>query len=197
VNGAADTTPLARRLPDDRDGVLRELYGRLAPSLFVWASVRIPAGLRHRIEPADLMQEVWWRALHGLSGFDPQRGGFRGWLFGIATKTLASELRRLHVRRGEVHAAGLSELPDDVSEVVEQVARKEELEQFIQRVRQLADEDRALLLARGLEGLPHAEVAARFGGTARSVEIRWRRLRARLRLAIPGLLTGDQHPDAT
>ena len=181
------TTALLRDLAQGRHERFAALYQRLAPRLFLWCTLRVPAPLRARLDPEDLMQEIWVRALDGLERFDGTRARFRSWLFGIAANTLAENLRRLYLRRREVGTdqrdpdSPLADLPADVTSVVQQVARSERLHRLLAAAAQLEVADQRLLLHRGVEGLPHAEVAHLLGISSDAAEIRWRRLRERLR----------------
>lgn len=47
----------------------------------------------------DLLSEVFVSAFVGRDGFDPSRGTFRAWLFGIARNTLATHFRNERARR--------------------------------------------------------------------------------------------------
>lgn len=177
------TSTLIADFAGGRREAFRSLYQRLARRLYVWCSLRLPAALRPRLEPEDLMQEIWLRAVQGLRQFDRTRAGFRSWLFGIAANTLAENLRRLHRRQREVQAPEerLLAVPADVTSVVQQVAQKEQVQQLVAAADRLPADDRSLLLYRGIEGLPHREVAALLGIGADAAEMRWRRLLQRLR----------------
>jgi RNA polymerase sigma-70 factor (ECF subfamily) len=181
------TTTLIRDFAGGRRETFRALYQRVAPRLFVWCSLRLPQPLRPRLDAEDLMQEIWLRAVASLPRFDRSRAGFRNWLFGIAANTLAENLRRLHRRQREVRAedgdiaAALAKVPADVTSVVQQVARKEQMQRLVAAAEKLDADDRRLLLYRGLEALPYAEVARLCGIGVDAAEMRWRRLLQRLR----------------
>jgi DNA-directed RNA polymerase specialized sigma24 family protein len=61
------------------------------------------------------------------------------------------------------------------------VSRDETLAAFVVHVQTLSDEDRRMLMYRGLEGLPHDEVARLMGLSTDVAAKRWQRLRDRLR----------------
>ena len=169
-----------RSLSHTQVAEFRRLYRSIAPSLVVWASIRLPRSLHYRLDPEDLVQETWFRALNSLPSFDATRGSFRAWVFGIATKTLANELRRLH-RHGLERLESPEALPEDISTITQRVARREEVQLLLRRVEGLDGVNRDLLLFRGLEGLPYREVSERMGLSVDACEIRWRRLRKQLR----------------
>jgi len=179
------TTTLVREFAGGRRESFRVLYHRIAPKLFVWCALRIPTPLQARIDPEDLLQEIWLRAVRVLPRFDRSLASFRSWLFGIAANTLAETLRRMNVRAAEklldANDGRLDELPADVSSVIGTVARREQTRRLVDACLLLPVEERSLLLYRGIEGLPHAEVARLLGIGEDAAERRWRRLSRRLR----------------
>ena len=68
------------------------LYAPVAASLVAWSSLRVRRSLRTWIEPQDLAQEAVCRAFERFRTFDPSKGTFRGWLFGIANNVLRESL---------------------------------------------------------------------------------------------------------
>jgi DNA-directed RNA polymerase specialized sigma24 family protein len=75
----------------------------------------------------------------------------------------------------------MADLPDDATAVTRAVARDEGLLRLVEDVRALPDDDRRLVLLRGLEGRSHEEVAVLFATTPDAIAKRWQRLCARLR----------------
>ena len=71
------------------------LYEPVAPALRAWAELRCRGPLGRAIDADDLVQEVCVEGLAALDRFDPERGAFRPWLFGVATRVghRASRLR--------------------------------------------------------------------------------------------------------
>lgn len=163
------------------------LYERIAPALFTWAELRIRRDQRAHLEPADLVQEVWFRAWRSLSRFDPTETPFRPWLFRVAKNVLLEASRALQRQeRGNSPGSStrlfaLHNAPDTVTAVSRRLARDEGLAAFAAQVDRMEDEERKLVLLCGLEGLPHREVATRMGLGVEAVTKRWQRLRSRLR----------------
>ena len=179
------TTTLVRDFTLGRREAFRALYARVAPRLYVWCSLRLPPGLQSRIEPEDLMQEIWLRCVRSLPRFDRTVAAFRAWLFGIAANTLAESLRRL-ARRGresvlDSASSGFDDLPAEVTSVVVGAQRRERAQRLVDKSRELSPEERDLLLYRGVECLPHREVGRLLGVSEGAAEQRWSRLLRRLR----------------
>lgn len=176
------TEALAARFAHDA-GALAELHARIAPALFGWTYVRLPAALRGRLEPADVVQEVLCRVLARRAGFDPALGSFRAWVFGFARIVLHEGLRavaRDGRSRAELGLTDLGDVPADVTSLTQRLARDESLRHFAERAAALEPEDRRLLLLRGLEGLEHEAVGQELGISGPAAAKRWQRLRERL-----------------
>lgn len=179
------TEDLAAHAADDVHGAFDRLYTRLAPALYAWAELRIPRKVATFLEPQEVLQETWVRALSRFESYDPQTGGFRPWIFRIATLVLHEGYRRVARRegRGEVDlSAGprMDHVPAHVTTISRRAARDEGVRAFAAEVAHLADEERRLLLWRGLEGLPYGEVAERLGVEQNTAMKRWQRLRESL-----------------
>lgn len=184
--GESITRGLARGVRAGDQQKFEALYARLAPALAAWANLRIRVGLRSRLDPEDLMQEVWIRALTAFPNYDPERGPFRPWFFQVAKYVLLDAFRRLRpapIQPGAPEETGgwrLSRVPDDGTSVSRQVARQDGLRAFLAEVEALEEDDRTLLVHCGLEGMRMADVAAKLGLSPAATEKRWQRLRARL-----------------
>ncbi len=163
-----------------------ERFDREAPVLFAWASVHLRPAVRARLDPEDLLQEVACRAYEHFARYDADKGTFRNWVFGIARNVLREALRTVAaepVGRGAITMTHdwADDLRDTATSISRAVARDEALLAFVTRIDGLTDEERALVLYRGLEGRPHAEVGELLGLSADNAAKRWQRLRDRLR----------------
>ena len=159
------------------------LYHEAAPATLAWIALHVRAPLRSELDPEDLLQEVVARAFAKLEDYDPERGSFRGWLFGFARNVLNQALERVAVggRRIEWSTQAVALVPDSTTTFTRRVARAEETAQLTEALDQLPEEDRLLVGYRGLEELPLEEVARRMGLTLAATGKRWERLRAKLR----------------
>ena len=176
------TETLANQAMSDPQVAFNLLYERIAPALTAWANIRIPAALTSRLEPEDLVQEVWVRAMSKVSTFDPKRSSFRAWIFRVAKLVLLENFRRLNsstVAADKSSSAGVESVPAEITSVCHAAARNEHVLALARFTETLNEDERKLLLHRGLEGLPHNEVAAILGVDREVAMKRWQRLRAR------------------
>jgi ribosomal-protein-alanine N-acetyltransferase len=170
----------ARAARGDREA-FANLYGRVAPALHAWVRLRTTPNFRAKIDPEEVVQETWARALVKLPEIDP-RTPFRPWLFRVARYVLIESSRGVLRSLPEGGSSGdpLARLPDSATGAATGVARREALESFLDRAESLDPKDRELVVLRGLEGRPFDEIAQRIKGNASSLNKRWQRLRARL-----------------
>ncbi|MBL4771222.1 MAG: RNA polymerase sigma factor [Planctomycetes bacterium] len=161
-----------------------ELYEHIAPSLHTWAFLRIRPEQSAHLDPADLVQEVWLRAWRQMSTFEGDGTYFRFWIFRIAKNVLLEAVRRGQKSKGAggptTRLNQANAQIDHATAISQKVARNESLGLFRDRVGELPEDDRKLVLHCGLEGLPHAQVAERLGLSSEAVTKRWQRLRTRL-----------------
>ncbi len=124
---------------------------------------------------AELTAETFAQALAGLRGYDPERGGGRAWLGGIAQHQFHRFLRR-----GEVDARHRRRLRivlptstiDEVERAVDLADAQLLRPQLSSALASLSDPLRAAVLLRIGADLPYAEVAARLGCTEGTARIR-------------------------
>lgn len=143
----------------------------------------------------DLLSEVWLQAYAHRRTYDAVRGSARGWLFGVARNVLARHRQTVAraATRPQVSAdATVGDPWQAVDQRLDAAAVGEELRD---RLAELPETERELLLLVAWEQLTPAEAAAAVGiptGTARS---RLHRARTRLRDGLSGptftTLTGD------
>jgi RNA polymerase sigma-70 factor, ECF subfamily len=136
---------------------------------------------------ADVFQDTWLDAIRHVEQFDPDRGELRAWLFGIARRRVAQHWRRRLGHPGAEGAAG-GEIaaealdgavaPDEVVEHLEQAA--------VVRASLLAmpPERREVLVAKYVEGLSVAQIAAGSGKSPKAVESLLSRAREQFRASL-------------
>ena len=158
------------------------VYDAHAADIFAFV-LHLLGGDRQGVD--EVHQEIWMAALASIDSFDPKRGVFRGWLFGVARRQVALAYRR---RRGK-HAqtdhpaehldAADSQttaiLPDDVLELVER-------DQAVRAaLAELGPDSRAVLLGKYIDGRTVDELAGRLGRTPKAIESLLSRARGRMR----------------
>lgn len=193
----------SERQPNHRDeesGDFVALYKQAAPALYAWTHLHVRAPLRRRLDPEDIVQEVCFRAFRAFAEFDPTRATFRTWMFGIAHNVLREALRTRAARGESVFGGvstdgprGLDAVPADATGVSTFLAQEEGFQSFLGQVAGLDDDDKRMLLYRGLEEHSHEHIAEILGISIDSSQKRWQRLRRKLsRQGIPeGLLSPD------
>jgi len=183
---AGDTVELRARARAGDRGAFQALYDRIAPSLYAWTQLRVQGGPAAGMDPQDLLQEVWMRALRGLESYDPSLS-FRRWIFGITKNVFLQNLRassrtvargQLPLRRG---ASDSLNFPASVTSISSRLAKDDLVQRFLAYVAELPSEERQLVLYCGLEGYTSSQVAERLGILPDTALKRWQSLRARLR----------------
>ncbi|MCB9913607.1 MAG: sigma-70 family RNA polymerase sigma factor [Planctomycetes bacterium] len=181
------TEHLARAAASGERHPFTVLYERIAPALYTWADLRLRASLRAHVEPADVVQEVWCRALEVFDRYDPDKVSFRYWVFRVAKNVLLEATRKAGRLGGGAPAPGstarvdlLDGCPDTITGVSHRLARDESFAKFRGWVDALEEQDRDLLVHHGMEGMTHAQVAVRLGIGEEAATKRWQRLRRRM-----------------
>jgi RNA polymerase sigma-70 factor (ECF subfamily) len=174
-----------RAYKDGDRSAFESLYTHLAPTIFAWSSMRIRPSLRGQVDPGDVVQEVFLRALKGFANFDPEGPSIRAWLFRIAKNVLleagrAGQKHRVAGAGSNTRFLQLKGVPDSITAISVRLARDENMAAFNKAIEALKDEERALVIHCGLEGMLHAEVAERLGLNSETVTKRWQRLRKKL-----------------
>lgn len=167
-----------------------QLYAEVAPALYAWAELRIRPTLRARLEPQDLLQEVWLRGRRNFSRYDERTAGFRAWAFRIGKNVLMEALRASRDEPapgpGWSAASGtlaLEGIPENVTSFTQRLAREESVRAFLAQAAALEEIDRMLLIHCGLEQEACAAAAQKLGLSEDAAIKRWQRLKAKLREA--------------
>ena len=113
-------------------------------------------------DAADLAQDVFVRAFKGLGRFKNE-SSLSTWLYRIAVNTC---LNKVAVRRLETEPVEAAERVDTRAvSPVDAVVRKEDRAAVRRAIRQLPPRQRATLILRIYQDLPHEEIARILGGT--------------------------------
>jgi len=184
----SETLSLIQRVRAGDRARLDDLYRRVAPSIYTWAALRLRGLVGRYLQPDDLVQEVWLRALLAFSSYDPEAAPFRRWVYGIVHNVMHEALRtvnRLAHERGDADHDGstvldVEGLPDEITSLTERVARDQAIRSFMERIEALDPADRDLVSLRGLEGLPFKDIARLLRVNEATARKRWERLRTKL-----------------
>lgn len=149
----------------------RTLFDRHFGPLYAYVLAR--SG-RDRMWAEDVVQETWLKAARAVGDFDPARGGFDGWLKGIAENQLRNQRRRETLRR-------MAPLPS--SAAAKAIPGDELKDGVALTFAAIAPHYQAVLRAKYEDQLPVAEIAAQWGATPKSVESLLSRARASFREA--------------
>jgi RNA polymerase sigma-70 factor (ECF subfamily) len=168
---SAQTCQLLEQVSHGNRQAMDRLLARHRPDLEAFASIHLDAGLRARLDPSDLVQEVQLEAVARIHDFLERRPmPFHLWVRKTAYQRL------LHLRKQHRTAARRSvdrevPLPDRSSLLLarpliaagpspsQQAESRELAERITQAVAELAEADRELLLMRHVQDLPYEEIA--------------------------------------
>lgn len=170
----------------DEDAFAR-LFERLYPLLHTWARLRVRGALARFVDPEDVIQEVWWRALEALATYDESRGTFRPWLLGIASNVIRDLIRKRtglrdggRTRMADADEDLLDHREAQLTSITVRARRNERIEELVTLAMALDEADRQLLVHHGIERVSAREVGLMLGLEENAVAQRWRRLRKRL-----------------
>lgn len=126
----------------------------------------------------DAVQETFLAVVHGMPGYEPERGSLPGWLFGVARNQLLRRLRRErpYLPLDDDGAAVELPAPDDV---FAEVAGRRDIERLRRAVLSLPEHYREALVLCALQGVSYEDAAEALGcaiGTVRSRLSRGREL---------------------
>ncbi|WP_405060911.1 RNA polymerase sigma factor [Kribbella sp. NBC_01505] len=139
---------------------------RHGPDIHAYLSRRTADGVAD-----DLLGDVWVAAYGGRSGFDPDLGAPRAWLFGVARHVLHGYYRKHRLRSTMARAIGIDRPVDETAAIDARLDAAALAPQLREGLRALPRAERDLLLLVAWENLSPTEAAQVLGipaGTARS-----------------------------
>ena len=178
--------PRARAGDDEARGRLLELYRNY---LRLLARSLIGGALRIRLDPSDLVQEVFLKAHREFAGFagrgEPE---LVAWLRQILVRALADQARH-HRRQARDHRRQESleamldrsgweiqlALATHASSPSAAAARREQAVLLADALARLPDDYREVFILRTLEHVPLEQIAARMGRSTGAVRMLWTR----------------------
>ncbi|MBN1123053.1 MAG: sigma-70 family RNA polymerase sigma factor [Anaerolineae bacterium] len=152
------TLPAGKRRLRERPAVKPSVFARIYEDYFD----RIYSFVRYQVaadaDADDVTAIVFERILTGINRFDPKRGDFTGWVFGIARNTLREYYRQRRAqssidwqRLEQIKAPG--QLPEQV------IARQEENHRLLDAVARLSEREREILALKFGAGLTNRAIA--------------------------------------
>ncbi|MCA8975478.1 MAG: sigma-70 family RNA polymerase sigma factor [Planctomycetes bacterium] len=178
-----------------------ELVARLLPSLRAFVRQRMGAELRAREESGDIVQSVAREVLRHSDRFrHGGESGFRDWLFTTAHRKIVDRLE--HWRAGKREGAREERIEADVLAATGpspslHASAREQLSVVEAAFARLSADERDVVTWSRLQGLSHAEIAARLGKSEAATRKVLSRGIARLAILLadadraPPALTGD------
>jgi RNA polymerase sigma factor (sigma-70 family) len=197
-SGAGEiTTDRVRRALEGDHRSLGWLVTRLSPLLRVQASHRMGPRLRRHLDPEDVVAEAWLVACRRLRDLERRDGRLTPRLLAFLSETIVrtinDHLKRC-IRRGEMgppasmealEADPMDHFRADITGVVTQAVRDECQNVIGDALSRLGEEERLVVVLRGVEGLTNAEAARELDELPTTVSHRYRRALAKLRNALP------------
>lgn len=201
------SNPREQRLHQGDDGVFAELFDAHRPRLWRFLHFRMNERVRSRIDPDDVVQEVYLAAASRLHSF--RTGDYPSlfvWLRLVAAQTLSNAhrthlgtLARSVLREQETAPVDLFSDPsvslstyfvDRLATPSQHVSREELAGKLHEIIQQMKPLEREILAMRHFEELTNQEVAAVLGIDPRTASMRYVRALERLRQTVahlPGL----------
>ena len=172
---------------------------RFSPVLEQQVRHRIPRALRGRFDPEDILQDVWAAALPRLGKLELRGSSMTRVLLRYFSTALLNRINDLSRRaaRGErfeptrAGGEGLSKQALDATGAVTRALRDESSELLRRTLDEMEPEDREVLILRGIEQRPNAEVARILDRSENTVSHRYSRALAKLRQRLPDSVFGD------
>lgn len=179
-----------RRAASGDDDSLTWLVSRFTPLLLAQARYRLGERLRAVLDPEDLVNDVWMRALPHLGGLTPRDGRLTPVLLKFLTTTLLHRVKDLfekHVQGKPARGDGdtLAELTLSRSGAVTVAIRGESHRLVHDAIAALASRDREVLILRGIEQRTNQEVADILDLEEKATSARYQRALEHLRAALP------------
>lgn len=191
---AARTSYHVRRAREGDAASLNWVVERLSPLLLAQARYRLGKALRNLYDPEDLVNEVWTIAWQKLPSIEPRDERYTPVLVKYLSTVLFNRVRSLLERHvmGKPPVVRAGEEFDPVADlaaggtgVTTQMWRGEMCRILIDGLEQLSDEDRELVILRGIEQHPYRDLVPVVGGEPKALAVRYQRALVKLRAKLP------------
>ena len=189
-----ETDDLVAKAQQGHAQAYESLFARVAERLLLYVRVRLGPRLGARVEPVDVLQEVYLRAHRDFADFQRRAGGsFSGWLYRIADHQLrdlaghfAADKRRAldqAVRGSEV----IGRLTREERGPATECARRQEHAALADSLAALPELEREALLLRHFHGLTLEAIAAQLETSEPTIRRAIARGQAKLGMRLRGL----------
>jgi RNA polymerase sigma-70 factor (ECF subfamily) len=172
ANDTTDSALLVERARDGDGDAWDELYRATYPRLLAYVRRRLADDVAR-----DIVGETMARAVESIDRYDPSRGRFEAWLFGICRMLLLQTARK-------AGRANRAPLPDGAEAVVasEGIVADEEATAMRVAYGRLSDDERELLDLRVIGALSAEEVGEILGRKPGAIRTAQSRALTRLRI---------------
>ena len=194
MHDSDQTTLRVRRARDGDLDSLGWLVARFSPLLLTQARHRMGPALLARLEPEDVVNDVWATVLPRLPELGERDGRHTPVLLRFLSTVLlnrVNNLLRLRATesegvRAEALTASLERLPEETRGPVTRMADSERQAAALAALDELGPRDRELILLRALEQHSNHEVASLLGLEPNTAAQAYKRALERLRKILPG-----------
>jgi RNA polymerase sigma-70 factor (ECF subfamily) len=198
-----ETSVRVRRAAKGSGDDVAWIVDRFTPLLVANAEYRLPGALRSTVDPEDVVQDVWGIALPRLGDLTPVADRLTPVLLRFLTTTLRHVIGNLLQRRSHLVRHGIdastsgagSEPAADGTGVVSHVLRSERQRLVRAAIGALDEDDRAILVLRGIEQRTNDEAATALAIAPGTAAVRYHRALKRLRAALPDSVFDDLAED--
>jgi RNA polymerase sigma factor (sigma-70 family) len=175
-SGLRDTGNISVILTDERNIVAKAkvdthafaaLYDHYFPRIYSYAFYR----LNDPCLADDLTSQVFEKAMANLKGYDPGRGSFGAWIFGIARNSINKHLLRQKIRKLVPLESVSHSLFDRSQGVEESFIQDDTLSQAWDLISALDHGQREVLSLKFFSGLSNKEIAQLIGRTESNVGV--------------------------
>ena len=191
------TSVHVRRAIKGSEDSLTWIITQLSPLLKAQAQMRLGNNSVQLCDAEDLVSAVWRVALKGLRHFDPLGRRYTPALVAYLGQILLNEYRtrlrrqileqgrrqELFTQSGQVVAA--TEQQAEQENIVSAAIHSEESELIESAIQRLPQQDREIVIMRGVEMIPNHEVATRLGLRPNTVAAKYGRALDKLRSMLP------------
>jgi RNA polymerase sigma-70 factor (ECF subfamily) len=203
--GLPETTLHVRRAVEGDPESLSWVVTHFTPLLLAQARYRLSRHLQGRFDPEDLVQRVWLITLPRLKDLVPRDGRFTPVLLRFLSSTLLQDYRNLlashasrppevvpEVNEGDASGAPPAlDPPATTSSAAAKAVRGERVRQLGKAMEALSDEDREIIVLRGIEQLSYEVIAAKLSVATATLRVRYHRALQRLRKFLPASIIDE------